>query len=232
MRRTKQRPTEQPGWNDHIIREHPAFGCVVVTRPSGSRRTAELFGSRVPVNSYISITLHEAREDRGLQYSRHSAGRTVGEFHMTEAQFASLFGAIGMGSGVPCTFVYRQTGPMEEVPEIEDFSLADDRGRHIREMTEKKMAALKEAVDKLDVILKTPGSVKRSDLQEVRRALTVGVDNAGSDFQFAADMLNEHLADTMAELQQELHAYSATMSNRIERSPPTEEIAEITTSNP
>lgn len=207
----KQKPTENPAGHDHTRRDHPAFGSVVVTRPQSNKRDTQLFGTRVPVSSYISIRIHEASEVRGLQGSRHQTGKYITQIDMSEAQFASLFGAVGQGNGVPCTIRYRQTGEFVKVPEIDDFSLAEDRSRHIREMTERKMAKLKEAVAKLDAILATSGSVKRSDLKDIRSDLLHGVDYAGGDFQFAARALDEHLADTMAEIQQELHAYSTSM---------------------
>lgn len=217
MKRIMQRPTERPGSSHtgETLREHPAFGCVVVTRPQGNKRNTELFGSRVPVASYISIELHEAQETRRLQSSGHYPGKMIAKIAMTEAQFATMVGAVGMGSGTPCTIEYRCTEGFARMPGIEDFSLNEDRSRHIREMTAKNIADLREATAMLDALLTAGGAVSKTALRAARDKLIQAVDHAPSNYQFAADMVSEHLADTMSEIKMELHAYSLAVGNRL-----------------
>ncbi|PZU95513.1 MAG: hypothetical protein DI527_00460 [Chelatococcus sp.] len=167
----------------------------------------ELFGSRVPASSYISIAIHEADERRRLQGSQHMVGRYITKIAMTEAQFATMVGAVGAGSGVPCTIEYRHTAGFAQMPAIEDFSLEDDRARHIRELTARSVADVREAAKMMDELLAEVAPTK-TKLRAIRAKLVQAADHAPANYQFAADRVSEHLADTMAEVKMELHAYA------------------------
>lgn len=216
--REKQRPTERPGsgGTEETIREHPAFGALVVTRASGNRRNRELFGSRVPAASYISFALHEADEHRRLQSSTHMIGKIVAKWEMTEAQFATMVGAVGMGSGTPVTLRYRHTENFVELPAIDDFSLHEDRSRHIREMTARNMSDLRDAVGIIDAIIASK-TINKTALREARSKLVQAVDNAPANYAFASKMVSDHLDETLSEIKQELHAYALATGRQIER---------------
>lgn len=98
---------------------HPAFALVSAVRTSTGGRNF-LFGSDFDHSYTVTVRVHAATTHRSLSNDRHHAGKTLIEFEMTDAQFASLSSAVGTGE-VPCTLRYaapRDT-PLERIPEIE-----------------------------------------------------------------------------------------------------------------
>ncbi len=121
-RRTIQPATVTPRDDSPVTEEetaHPAFGLISAVRTSTGGRNF-LFGSDFDHSYSVTVRVHEATTHRSLSNDRHHAGKTLIEFEMTDAQFASLSSAVGTGE-VPCTLRYaapRDT-KLERIPDIE-----------------------------------------------------------------------------------------------------------------
>lgn len=116
MKTEIQAPVET---NDGIFgnrREHPAFGCVQISRPHGGHNV--LFGSEIIHNSYVSLAIYEAVERYDTGYKSHSPRNPIIEIKMSADQWARMVSSIGIGEGTPCTLDWiRGTGRLPRIPE-------------------------------------------------------------------------------------------------------------------
>ena len=80
--------------------EHPAFGCVTISRVSGG---GPLFMSNVRHQHQIHLTVKRASMRRNHNQDNHYAEGEIVEVAMSNVQFAELMAGMNTGSGVPCT---------------------------------------------------------------------------------------------------------------------------------
>lgn len=108
----KQRPTIRDeafgSGNDRIIQEHPAYGRITLTHPSGGN--TEMFGSDIIHNDRIALRIDLGYEETAYGIPNYrsqpqSRGGRVVELEMTAYQWAGLV-ASHSGNGVPCTLRY------------------------------------------------------------------------------------------------------------------------------
>jgi hypothetical protein len=131
-------PTEEvrdgSGGDKETIRKHPAFGMIGAARVQSMGTW--LFGSPIKHRGFIILRIQEAEEHHRLNSDWHYANKLTTEVWLSEAQWASFVSTLNIGSGVPCTISYRQTGPAEDIPGIRDHdwrakvdaSIKKDRG--------------------------------------------------------------------------------------------------------
>lgn len=122
----RQRPTvraDNPfeGGHERIIQEHPAYGRISLTHPSGGN--VEMFGSDIPHNQRIALRIDLAYEETAYgipnyrSQPQNRGGRVV-ELEMTAYQWANLV-ASHSGNGVPCTLRYLTPNGTGSIPLIE-----------------------------------------------------------------------------------------------------------------
>lgn len=201
-------PTETPithGPHRAVRREHPAYAMIGAYRFTGGGFT--LFGSPIRHNTGVTIRVVEASEEWDEYSGRQFGDKIVVELTLSEAQWASFVTAMNIGNGVPCTLSYRQSGAMIEVPGIEDEHPLEKRSAMIKEKAEKDMARLREFVAEYDKLLDAPGSVSKTKMRELRNLLLHSVEHAPGNYQFAADMVTEHMESTVTAARAEVEGY-------------------------
>ncbi len=97
--------------------KHPSYGMIRFTRTNGR---AKFFGSELPQDHYIEMTLENAVVERDLSKEWYYAqGGMVARVRMSATQFAELITSLNIGSGVPCTIEFADKKRTEPLPEIE-----------------------------------------------------------------------------------------------------------------
>lgn len=207
--RDSMKPIETPvtdgGFLGEKRREHPAFAMIGACRWTGGGNV--MFGSPIRHNSGVSIKIVEAYE-QGDEYTWRQFGHNiVCEVNLSEAQWASFVTAMNVGNGVPCTLSYRQTGDLECVATIEDDHPLEKRAAMIRQKAEKDMALLREFVAKFDELLES-GKITKGALKELRsKYLLHAVDHAPGNYEFAANMVSEHMEKAVTAARAEVESY-------------------------
>lgn len=117
--------TEDNGPMNGIIKNHPAYGMLGISRCQGNPGT--LFGSEVKrPHSFIRITLSPGEERWSLSQSWFMGrNKTLMEVDMSHAQFAEMITTLNVGSGVPCTI--RHLNGEKEIPHISDDSTVHEQ---------------------------------------------------------------------------------------------------------
>lgn len=168
----RQRPTirhEDSGTGrDRIVQEHPAYGRVSLTHPSGGN--TEMFGSDIIHNERISLRIDFAYEETayGLphyQSQPQNRGGRVVELEMTAYQWANLV-ASHSGNGVPCTLRYVTPNGVGTLPLIEGQNTNEEQAnREIEQLLRSMMARHSEGVDALRALV-AKGKATKKELTE------------------------------------------------------------------
>lgn len=110
-------PVETPGMHashsDSKRYNHPAFGCIEVSRVSG---TTTLFGSDFEHHNFISVRVRRAELNRDLNRDWHFGKEEIVEFWLSEAQWATFVSSFSVGSGTPITLAYVNGEQMPAIP--------------------------------------------------------------------------------------------------------------------
>ena len=132
-------------------REHPAFGCITISRPHGGHNA--LFGSQILHDHYISLQINTAVEFTDNGWIRHHSNRHLIEVHMTADQWARMVSSIGIGSGTPCTLHWSQG--QGYYPSIPDPVIGDDHKVSLNEAGQKALQASKDLVSNIQMMIDT-----------------------------------------------------------------------------
>lgn len=129
----KERPTirsEMTGSGcERIIQEHPAYGRITLTHPSGGN--TEMFGSDIIHNERIALRIDLAYEETAYGIPNYrsqpqSRGGRVLELELTAYQWAGLV-ASHSGNGVPCTLRYIAPHGQGNLPLIDGQSTSTEQ---------------------------------------------------------------------------------------------------------
>jgi hypothetical protein len=208
--RPMQRPTETPvddgPTRGEVKREHPAFGMIGATRFTGA--TGNLFASPIKHNAGVMIRLVEAYE-QGNEYGRRQfGGKHIVEVTLSEAQWASFVTAMNVGSGVPCTISYRQTGEFVRVPGIDDDHPHVKRAADIKDKAKKDLALLTEFATKFRELLERGKAPTKGELRALYdKYILHAVDHAPGNYEFLANIVTEHMEETLTAARAEIEGY-------------------------
>jgi hypothetical protein len=112
---------------DNILGEketHPSFGMLQFNRTNSSP-PEKFFGSELAHGEYITMELFDGEVRRNLNRDWHFAGRTLCKVRLTNLAFAELITGMNVGSGVPVTIEYTESGkrpPLPESASLKDLS--------------------------------------------------------------------------------------------------------------
>lgn len=82
------------------------IGVISLSRPTS--HGTELVGSKVPNDTFISLSIKEATATRGEFSSERIRGhKEIIQVNLSPMQYAELISSIGMAAGVPCTITRR-----------------------------------------------------------------------------------------------------------------------------
>lgn len=212
----KPYPTERPtvrsemvgSGNDRIIQEHPAYGRITLTHPSGGN--TEMFGSDIVHNERIALRIDLAYEETAYGIPNYrsqpqSRGGRVVELEMTAYQWAGLV-ASHSGNGVPCTLRYITPHGQGNLPLIDGQNTSTEQAN--REIEASLRAMMKSHAEGLEVLaaLIAKGKANKGELQaamgkfqEIHRKLPDVTAHAMSTF-------TEHSETVMARANAEIEA--------------------------
>jgi hypothetical protein len=116
-----------------MIEKHQSYGCVSVTRPQGSSKT--LFGSLIPHDRWVSLTISRAVRYRSLNSDWISEKDDIIEINMSNDQWAKIV-ARSSGEPTPVT-ISRYRGESFQAPiqknrfdlHIDEFKAALDKAK-------------------------------------------------------------------------------------------------------
>lgn len=212
----KPYPSERPtirsegfgSGNDRIIQEHPAYGRITLTHPSGGN--TEMFGSDIVHNERIALRIDLAYEETAYGIPNYrsqpqSRGGRVVELEMTAYQWAGLV-ASHSGNGVPCTLRYITPHGKGSLPLIDGQNTSTEQAN--REIEASLRAMMKSHAEGLEVLaaLIAKGKANKGELQaamgkfqEIHRKLPDVTAHAMSTF-------TEHSETVMARANAEIEA--------------------------
>ena len=145
MESTTQRP-DIIQEKDEEVYVHPAFGQITVSRVSSSEKLS-LYGSELPHNRFISLTVSASELKRSLSQDRPFARKQLAQLYMTEAQWCELLSSMNAGSGTQCTLVHIGDIKMPGIEGLKTMGekFESDASKDIDD-AEKELAALKESI--------------------------------------------------------------------------------------
>lgn len=208
----KERPTvrveDMGSGNDRIIQEHPAYGRVTLTHPSGGN--TEMFGSDIIHNERIALRIDLAYEETAYGIPNYrsqpqSRGGRVVELEMTAYQWAGLV-ASHSGKGVPCTLRYITPHGTGSLPLIDGQNTSTEQAnREIEESLRAMMKLHKEGIEALQALV-SKGKATKRELQDALGKLENIHEKLPEVTAFALETFTEHSETVMARANAEIEA--------------------------
>lgn len=213
---TKPYPRERPTvrtedmgtGNDRVIQEHPAYGRITLTHPSGGN--TEMFGSDIVHNERIAIRIDLGYEETayGIPHYRsqsQSRGGRLLELEMTAYQWAGLV-ASHSGNGVPCTLRYVTPHGTGSLPLIDGQNTSTEQAtKEVEGSLKAMMERHQEGVDAL-VALVAKGKANKKELQDLLAKVSYIHNKLPEVTSFALDTFVEHSETVMARANAEIEA--------------------------
>jgi len=98
--------------------KHASFGQVSFNRTNGN--DTDFYGSELPQDHYITMTIRNSEINRELTQDRYYAiGAPLISIRMSSNQFAEMITSLNCGSGVPCTIERLVGNKVEGLPKQE-----------------------------------------------------------------------------------------------------------------
>lgn len=196
---------EGPGNVGESKQTHPAYGQVSVSRVSGH---ANLYGSDFSHNGYVTLTIQRSELVRSLSNDWHFARDNLIEIALSEAQWATLVSSFNVGSGVPCTLMWKQgEGYIPRLPDPKKRT--DQFAAEMAEDFEEAHAALDALIEQIEG-LKLSGKKTDALLSQVN--LVKG--KLDSSAPFVAEQFSEHMESETERAKVEIHGYATNLFQR------------------
>ncbi|AEZ66213.1 hypothetical protein EXT67_20710 [Pectobacterium atrosepticum] len=208
----KQRPTIRDeafgSGNDRIIQEHPAYGRITLTHPSGGN--TEMFGSNIVHNERIALRIDLGYEETAYDIPNYrsqpqSRGGRVVELEMTAYQWAGLV-ASHSGNGVPCTLRYITPHGTGSLPLIDGQNTSTEQAN--REIEGSLKAMMKRHAEGLDALsaLIAKGKANKGELQAAMKKFQTIHAKLPEVTAYALYTFTEHSEAVMARANAEIEA--------------------------
>lgn len=194
--------------NDRIIQEHPAYGRITLSHPSGGN--TEMFGSDIHHNERIALRIDLGYEETayGIPYYRsqpQSRGGRVVELEMTAYQWAGLI-ASHSGNGVPCTLRYITPNGQGVLPLIEGQNTSTEQAnREVESSLKAMMKHHEEGLEALSALI-AKGKANKGELQAAMEKFQNIHAKLPEVTAFALSTFTEHSETVMARANAEIEA--------------------------
>lgn len=208
----KQRPTIREeafgSGNDRIIQEHPAYGRITLTHPSGGN--TEMFGSDIVHNERIALRIDLGYEETAYGIPNYrsqpqSRGGRVVELEMTAYQWAGLV-ASHSGNGVPCTLRYITPHGTGALPLIDGQNTSTQQAnREIEGSLKAMMKRHEEGLLALSALI-AKGKATKKELQAAMEKFQNIHNKLPEVTAFAMNTFTEHSETVMARANAEVEA--------------------------
>lgn len=212
----KPYPSERPtvrtegfgSGSDRVIQEHPAYGRITLTHPSGGN--TEMFGSDIIHNNRIALRIDLAYEETsyGIPHYRsqpQSRGGRVVELELTAHQWAGLVSSHS-GNGVPCTLRYITRNGQGDLPLIKNQNTSTEQAN--KEVEASLSAMMKNHADGLNALaaLIAKGKANKGELQAAMEKFQNIHSKLPEVTAFALQTFTEHSETVMAKANAEIEA--------------------------
>lgn len=186
-----------PTVNERGEEEHPAWVLVGASRISHSPPGAVLFDSDIRHQHYVVVRVMRAARKRSLGHDWKSGRRTIIEFAMSEAQWASFVSSMNTGDGVPATLQF--DGTLEDphvpgMPYAPRLQVSMDEVHGAAAAAEAKVQAAFAAYAEK----KTAANL---------RALEIAIGHMTPNMDFAAQSLTEHAENVVQRARADIEAF-------------------------
>lgn len=169
--------------------QHSSYGMLQFNRTT-SRPEQRFFGSEVPQGEYVSMTLHEGsvRRDLNREWYHASATKPLVRLRMTSLAFAELITGMNVGSGVPVTLEYTETGKREALPEVQNLreKTLDEMEIKIKEL----VSDLKDYQAKSEEIINKK-TLNKTDQESLKSMMKMIFQEVESNLPFALKSFSE-----------------------------------------
>jgi len=190
---------------DKEFKSHPAYGQIVLGKPSAGAGGVSLFGSKVRHPSFISPEINEARvAEDGFSEFIHG-GKTIVKIHLSEAQWAHMVSSFGSGSGTPVTIHWREgQGYVETCPSpVPILDLAKETAVKTKQDLVKRLHGLETDVK---ILSTKSGTVTKKDLSKLALDFNILASWLHSNFDFLENQVKERMEKEVAKAQIEIEA--------------------------
>lgn len=201
--------------NQGIIGErttHPSYGTLLFSRSIiGGKKT--LFGSSIQHDNTISMTLHHASIERGLNRDWIHGDKVIVEVEMSYSQFAEAITSMNMGTGVPVTI--RWTEKDGAIPPCDFVSKRDQFEDEFKKQRETAIRISEELIQEVTELFNQKGTLKKADKEEILRKLNMLKMDIGVNTDFIVQQFNEQMDKTVMEAKGEIEAFYQNKINTI-----------------
>lgn len=185
--------------------KHESYGLIGFNRSYGGERY--LFGSSIPHNNVITLTIREGELDRSLNRDWYYGRKKLIEVAMSESQFAELITSFGHGDGVPCTLKEVMGERRESCPfENKRMQFENEVKEHIEEIHADTEKLIKETKD----LFESKKAFNKADKEKVINLLEKINREIKSNTPFIMSQFNEQMDKTVKEAKGEVEAFTQT----------------------
>jgi hypothetical protein len=182
---------------EDVREEHPAYAMVGASRVTGNARLA---GSDFRHQNYIVVTLRGAHLSRSLSNDRWSGNKSIVQFAMSEAQWATFVSAMNIGDGVPCTLEYtREDGRLPKIEAIDD---------RVKVFKNEMMDTMGDAIKVLQKLH------DEAPTKKMKGAVALAIQEIRSNVPFVVGQFDEHMEKTVEKAKVEVNAYLTSAVHR------------------
>lgn len=153
---------------DRLRKTHPSYVMVGFSRVTHSPPGVRLFGSELPSQAFIRLSVKTAEEDWHLSQKWHHGWKTLLELDLSPAQFAELLTSMNVGSGVPGTLRFLK-GDGQIPSAIDEDSLPDQIKADIKADSQSVIDAARQFGEEVNKI------VGSSKLTKAEKATLIGI---------------------------------------------------------
>ena len=183
--------------------KHESYGMISLNRSYGSEQY--LFGSSIPHDNVITLTIREGEVDRTLNKDWFSGKRRLIQVNMSESQFAELITSFGQGDGVPCTLREVMGERKEECPfENKRMQFENEIKEHIEEIHSDTEKLIKEVA----YLFNEKKTLNKADKEKVIDLLNKINREIKSNTPFIMSQFNEQMDKTVKEAKGEVEAFT------------------------
>lgn len=183
--------------------KHESYGMIGFSRSYGGERY--LFGSSIPHNNVITLTIREGEKDRSLNKDWYHGRRRLIEVEMSQSQFAELITSFGHGDGVPCTIREVMGERKEECPfNNKRMEFENEVKEHIEEIHADTEKLLKEVA----YLFNEKKTLNKADKEKVTDLLNKINREIKSNTPFIMSQFNEQMDKTVKEAKGEVEAFT------------------------
>lgn len=191
--------------------EHPAFGVITLSSPTGGR--GALFGSDLRHNGCMRITVSTAKLKRNLGRDWIFGDKQLLEVELSFSQFAQFITSQGKGDGTPATLRWiRGEGILPDI--VLPQTKHETHRKEVQESAKKALEHMREQIGRLGELIES-GKAGKKDLKEIHRSLQIVSENMPSNLAFAVESAEEALEKATSDAKIEVESYIDIAARRI-----------------